>query len=74
MSHPVSQAASGDVFTAFYLQQLTQELSNDVDQVRAAEDFKADSVSFLVHALRQGSSQLSPNIEAGAAADASTVS
>ncbi|KAG5930552.1 hypothetical protein E4U42_006640 [Claviceps africana] len=74
MSHPASQATSGDDFTAFYLQQLTQELSNDVDQVRAAEDFKADSVPFLVHALRQGSSQLSPNVEAVAAGDASTAS
>ncbi|KAG6251020.1 hypothetical protein E4U24_001409 [Claviceps purpurea] len=64
MSHRESQASRGDQFTAFYLQQLTQELSNDVDKVRVAEDFKTDSVPFLVHALRQGSSQLSSNTKA----------
>jgi ribosome assembly protein 3 len=45
-------------FSAYYLQQLTHELSDDLDKVRAAEDFKPDSVPFLVHALRQGASQL----------------
>lgn len=44
-------------FSAYYLQQITHELSEDIDKVRVAEDFKSDSVSFLVHALRQGSSQ-----------------
>lgn len=44
-------------FASFYLQQITRELSDDIDYVRAAEDFKADSVPFLVHALRQGASQ-----------------
>lgn len=44
-------------FSAYYLQQLTQELSDDIDKLRAADDFKPESVSFLVHALRQGASQ-----------------
>lgn len=44
-------------FSAYYLQQITRELSDDIDKVRVADDFKSDSVSFLVHALRQGSSQ-----------------
>ncbi|KAG6013231.1 hypothetical protein E4U54_006956 [Claviceps lovelessii] len=74
MSYPGYQATSGDEFTAYYLQQLTQELSNDVDEVRVSEDFKTDSVSFLVHALRQGSLQLSSSVEVVVAGDASTVS
>ncbi|KAK1968584.1 hypothetical protein LY78DRAFT_419861 [Colletotrichum sublineola] len=41
-------------FTAFYLQRTTQEFAEDLDKVREAEDFKADSVPFLVHALQQG--------------------
>ncbi|KAG6018422.1 hypothetical protein E4U43_001251, partial [Claviceps pusilla] len=74
MSHPGYPATSGGDFTAYYLQQLTQELSNDVDEVRVSEDFKSDSVSFLVHALRQGSLQLSPSVEVVVAGDASTAS
>lgn len=44
-------------FSSSYLQRLTQELSEDLDKVRNADDFRADSVPFLVHALAQGSSQ-----------------
>lgn len=47
-------------FSSLYLQKLTQELSEDLDKVRNADDFKADSVPFLVHALQQGASQFSP--------------
>lgn len=43
-----------DDFTSYYLQRSTQELSEDLDKVRNAEDFRADSVPFLVHALQQG--------------------
>lgn len=46
-------------FSAHYLQRLTQELSEDLDRVRGADDFKSDSVPFLVHALQQGSTQFS---------------
>ncbi|KOS23450.1 Ribosome assembly protein 3 [Escovopsis weberi] len=46
-------------FTAFYLQKLTQELSEDLEKVRNADDFKTDSVPFLVHALQQGARQFS---------------
>lgn len=48
-----------DAFSSSYLQRLTQELSEDLDKVRSADDFRADSVPFLVHALAQGSSQVS---------------
>lgn len=41
-------------FSAIYLQRTTQELAEDLDKVRTAEDFKADSIPFLVHALQQG--------------------
>ncbi|KAF7544250.1 hypothetical protein G7Z17_g10100 [Cylindrodendrum hubeiense] len=41
-------------FSSYYLQRTTQELSEDLDKVRTAEDFKADSIPFLVHALQQG--------------------
>lgn len=41
-------------FTSYYLQRTTQEFAEDLDKVRAADDFKADSLPFLVHALQQG--------------------
>lgn len=44
-------------FSATYLQRLTTELAEDIDKVRTADDFKADSIPFLVHALQQGSQQ-----------------
>ncbi|KAM0243863.1 hypothetical protein ACHAP5_006815 [Fusarium lateritium] len=45
---------SSPEFASYYLQRTTQELSEDLDKVRNAEDFKADSIPFLVHALQQG--------------------
>ncbi|TQN73794.1 Ribosome assembly protein 3 [Colletotrichum shisoi] len=47
-------AAASQEFNAFYLQRTTQEFAEDLDKVREADDFKADSVPFLVHALQQG--------------------
>ncbi|KAJ0295688.1 hypothetical protein COL5a_011864 [Colletotrichum fioriniae] len=41
-------------FTAYYLQRTTQEFAEDLDKVRAADDFKAESLPFLIHALQQG--------------------
>ncbi|KAM4062254.1 ribosome-assembly protein 3 domain-containing protein [Hirsutella rhossiliensis] len=46
-------------FSSYYLERATHELSEDLDKVRNAEDFKLDSVSFLVHSLRQGAAQFS---------------
>ncbi|GFP55122.1 hypothetical protein TASIC1_0004074700 [Trichoderma asperellum] len=51
-----SQQAS---FSALYLQRTTQELSEDLDKIRNADDFKVESVPFLVHALQQGAQQFS---------------
>lgn len=48
-------------FESYYLQRSTQELSEDLDKVRNTNDFKAESVQFLVHALQQGASQFSPD-------------
>ncbi|KAK1725587.1 hypothetical protein CaCOL14_011271 [Colletotrichum acutatum] len=41
-------------FTTYYLQRTTQEFAEDLDKVRAADDFKAESLPFLIHALQQG--------------------
>jgi ribosome assembly protein 3 len=41
-------------FDSYYLQQATKEFAEDLDKVRAADDFKNDAVTVLVHALRQG--------------------
>lgn len=46
-------------FQSYYLQRATQELAEDLDRVRGADDFKTDSVFYLVHALQQGASQFS---------------
>lgn len=51
---------SSPEFASYYLQRTTQELSEDLDKVRNAEDFKADSIPFLVHALQQGTGLFSP--------------
>ncbi|EXA42816.1 hypothetical protein FOQG_02857 [Fusarium oxysporum f. sp. raphani 54005] len=57
-SKPTNQ--SSPEFTSYYLQRATQELSEDLDKVRNAEDFKTDSIPFLVHALQQGAGLFSP--------------
>lgn len=47
-------------FSQYYLQRTTQELAEDLDKVRGAEDFKNDAISMLVHALQQGADMFSP--------------
>ncbi|KAK1248100.1 hypothetical protein MKX08_006320 [Trichoderma sp. CBMAI-0020] len=56
---PQDSAQSEQAFSALYLQRVTQELSEDLDKVRNADDFKIESVPFLVHALQQGAQQFS---------------
>lgn len=56
----MSSGNTNAAFSAHYLKRLTQELSEDLDKVRDADDFKADSVPFLVHALQQGAAQFTP--------------
>lgn len=48
-------------FSAYYLKQATHELAEDLNKVRDADDFKSDSVPFLIHALQQGTTQFSSN-------------
>lgn len=54
-----SEEATRADFQSYYLQRATQELAEDLDKVRNADDFKSDSILYLVHALQQGASQFS---------------
>ncbi|EOO02571.1 putative ribosome assembly protein 3 protein [Phaeoacremonium minimum UCRPA7] len=47
-------------FTSYYLQRATQEFADDLDKVRNADDFRADALPLLVHALQQGTATFSP--------------
>lgn len=53
--------SSSSAFESHYLQRMTQELAEDLDKVRNTNDFKAESVQFLVHALQQGAAQFNPD-------------
>jgi ribosome assembly protein 3 len=53
------QTQSQEDFGAIYLRRIAAELADDLDKVREAPDFKANSVPMLVHALRQGESMFS---------------
>jgi ribosome assembly protein 3 len=55
---------SNPAFESYYLERSTQELSEDLDKVRNTNDFRAESIQFLVHALQQGASQFSPQDQA----------
>ena len=46
-------------FGAIYLRKIAAELADDLDKVREAQDFKANSVPMLIHALKQGESMFS---------------
>lgn len=47
-------------FTSYYLQRATQEFAEDLDKVRAADDFKNDALQILVSALQQGTALFPP--------------
>ncbi|KAK3320058.1 ribosome-assembly protein 3-domain-containing protein [Cercophora scortea] len=47
-------------FTSYYLSRVTQEFAEDLDKVRAADDFKNDAIQLLVNALQQGTALFSP--------------
>lgn len=57
-SKPDSDVAAE--FSQYYLQRATQELAEDLDKVRGAEDFKNNAISMLIHALQQGADMFSP--------------
>ncbi|KAI1002102.1 hypothetical protein K3495_g6102 [Podosphaera aphanis] len=48
-----------DSFSKFYLAKVTAEFSNDLDQLRNADDFNNDSIQVLIGALQQGTSLFS---------------
>ncbi|TEA10140.1 hypothetical protein C8034_v010537 [Colletotrichum sidae] len=50
----MAQSTKSQEFTAFYLQRTTEEFAEDLNKVREADDFKAESLPFLIHALQQG--------------------
>lgn len=50
---------SREDFSAIYLRRIAAELADDLDKVREAQDFKANSVPMLIHALKQGESVFS---------------
>jgi ribosome assembly protein 3 len=58
---PKLQSATqiNEAFGAIYLRRLAAELADDLDKVRTAQDFKANSVPMLIHALKQGESVFS---------------
>lgn len=60
---PVSKAkassAKDEEFDAIYIRKITTELADDLDKVREAQDFKANSIPMLIHALKQGESLFS---------------
>ncbi|KAF2846055.1 hypothetical protein T440DRAFT_502082 [Plenodomus tracheiphilus IPT5] len=56
-SKPIPEAH--EEFEALYLRKVAAELADDLDKVREAQDFKANSVPMLIHALKQGASLFS---------------
>jgi ribosome assembly protein 3 len=54
-----SSKTTQEDFSAIYLRKVAAELADDLDKVREAQDFKANSVPMLIHALRQGESMFS---------------
>lgn len=53
------QSKVDENFDAIYIRKITTELADDLDKVRSAQDFKANSISMLIHALKQGESLFS---------------
>ncbi|MCJ1308610.1 hypothetical protein MMC25_002263 [Agyrium rufum] len=43
-------------FDSWYLQAVTKEFADDIEKIRNAKDFKADSLPILIYALQQGAS------------------
>ena len=57
-SNPIASQPQEN-FGAIYLRKIAAELADDLDKVREAQDFKANSVPMLIHALKQGESVFS---------------
>ena len=50
----LSDAEVSESFTKYYLQRATEEFSENLDKMRGADDFNAEAVPMLIHALKQG--------------------
>lgn len=50
------QSKVDEDFDSIYIRKITTELADDLDKVRSAQDFKANSIPMLIHALKQGES------------------
>ncbi|CCU74200.1 unnamed protein product [Blumeria hordei] len=46
-------------FTKIFMAKVAEELSNDLDELRKADDFKDDALPILINALQQGTSLFS---------------
>jgi ribosome assembly protein 3 len=55
----VAPSKVDEEFDAIYIRKITTELADDLDKVRSAQDFKANSIPMLIHALKQGESLFS---------------
>ena len=55
----MSNAEISAAFTKFYMQRATTEFSEDLDKMRAADDFNSDALPILINALQQGTSLFS---------------
>jgi len=51
-----SSTAAEDAFTTYYLRQITTNFADDLEKIRGASDFKANSLPMLIEALSQGRS------------------
>jgi ribosome assembly protein 3 len=53
---PESSRNSKRDFASFYLRRITEELADELDKIRSANDFSEGSLPILIHALQQGQS------------------
>ena len=53
-SEPESSQDSNRDFASFYLRRITEELADELDKIRSANDFSEGSLPILIHALQQG--------------------
>ena len=52
---PQSTPPPKEGFESYYLKQITAEFADDIDKLRNAPDFSAQSVPILIQALKKGS-------------------
>jgi hypothetical protein len=54
MKRELTENEKAPDFASYYLRKITQELADDLDKVRSANDFSEKSLPTLIHALQQG--------------------